>query len=138
MTIEIKTEWLVRRVDRVGATEEQDARMTKRGDVIVVKRSPAVWSPNEYAKEDWVLIKTDMEMSDAELYLEQEPGDLEGVPLLKIRNKGLLLDEAVAEMATVDPTQIHKIQPPFSIPFEFSKELIAEYTYIKPPASRVF
>ncbi len=136
--MQIVTEWLVRRVDRVGNTETQDARMTKRGDVIVVRDAPCTWTQKELDNEEWIIVKTDMTMNDALAYLEAEPGEAEEVPLLKIRNKGLRLDQAVAQMAQIDPTQVSKIVHPYREPFIFTKELIDQFTAVKPPAPRDF
>lgn len=136
----IVTEWLVRRVDRVGIGAATDAKMTKRGDVVVVREAPCTWSERERENEDWIIVQSDMTMNDAVAYLEPEPGEEEqekGLHL-KIRNKGLLLDDAVSEMATIDPSQQVKIITPYREPFIFTKELIDQFTLVKPPTPRRF
>lgn len=131
-----KTEWLVRQRDRIGKTEQQNARMTKKGDVIVVKEVPCVWSQAEIMSDDWVIIKTDMELIDAMAYMEREPGFYEEKPLLKIRNKNLDFEALMATVPARFPEQAQRVIPNRNVPFDLPKEYVAEFTKVKPRAPR--
>ena len=132
--MKVVTEWLVRRVDRVGNTPEQDCRMTKRGDVIVVKEAPCAWSQTEMNSPDWIIVQTDMTMNDARAYLEAEHGEAEEVPLLKIRSKGIRMHDLSNHSTVPDHKDIH----PFREPFIISKEVIDQFTAVKAPAQRMY
>ena len=134
MAITCKTEWLVRQVDRVGKTDLENAKLTKTGDVIVVKESPATWSTKELESDAWIIIKTDMDLVDAEFYLKREPGFYEEKPLLKARDKHLSLPtlmKAIREEARFLDER-HKEIPNRNTPFILSKEVMSEFTAIKP------
>jgi len=133
LAIVIKTEWLVRLVDRVGTTELKNAKLTKRGDVVVIKPAPCKWTKKEINNPDWIIIKTDMTYEDATLYTHREYGEFEEVPLLKARNKALTLDVIEVEL---DSDQKLKYKHPYIEPMELSQEALARLTEIKEAATR--
>ena len=133
MDITIRTEWLVRQVDRVGRTPEDDAKLTKAGDVIVIKRATCNWSQTELESDNWIIIKTNMRMSDARHYIAREPGFYEEKPLLKARNKHLQIPALVQAIRNDDRllSERPKLKLPRNTPFVLSKEVISEFTRVK-------
>lgn len=128
--MQIKTELLVRRVDKINPDPELNAQLTKRGDVVVVRESPCVWSQKELDNPEWLIIQSDMDLVDAEAFLESEDGFLSGAEADKTkrrRKKFIDLDQANADLPTQAADQAHKATGNFSIPFQFNASMIAQY-----------
>ena len=92
----MSVEMLVRRADKINKKSEQlNAMCTKRGDVIVVKETPCVWSQREINDPNYVIVRVDMTIGDAESFLQEEEPitSREAQPLLKKRIKSLDLIE---------------------------------------------
>ena len=129
--MQIKTEWLVRRVDKVSSDPVKNAQLTKRGDVIVVKEYPCEWSIKEIESPEWLILQTDVDYIDAIKYLEAQDGfdyQLEGA---KRRKKGLDLDKAFKDLPSVAPDQAAKAKDNFKDKFLFAKGIVNAYTRVK-------
>lgn len=80
-------EMLVRVVDKVNPDDpRKDARLTKRGDVIVVQPDGWAWTATELAGDPWIVVKVPgVPESDLSAYLMEEPEDLARPKLLQRR-----------------------------------------------------
>lgn len=81
-------ELLVRVVDKVNNTDPKlDAQCRKAGDVIVWKRSPAVWGIEEVKNPDWRIIKADLTEEEANALVAPEPEDKEQPNKIRRKNQ---------------------------------------------------
>jgi len=82
--VSVMAEMLVRNVDKVSDDPRKDARLTKRGDVIVVCEDGWPWSAAESAGNPWAIVKVPgASVDDLASYLAEEPDD--GTPKLRAR-----------------------------------------------------
>jgi len=56
----MEVELLLRVVDKIGATDYQDAGLTKSGDVIAIHMAPGPWGSEELTNPDWRIIRVDI------------------------------------------------------------------------------
>jgi hypothetical protein len=128
-------EMLIRRVDKINPNSDvQNARCTKRGDVIVVQPMGFDWSDAEINNPDWILIKVaDLSLGDAETFLlpESPLGEREAQPLLKRRAKSIDLDGLTLDI--IPNEQIHD-SGNWSFIFTHTSAQIVNRTVIKPSA----
>jgi hypothetical protein len=83
-------EMLVRVVDKTSKDLQLNNQLTKAGDVIVVRPYPWDWSIEEQKSPDWMIVQSDMKISEAESYLAEEPGDIKLNPFKKRRFKATM------------------------------------------------
>ena len=133
----MSVEMLVRRKDKINKQSEKlDAMCTKRGDVIVVKESPCVWSVPEYENPDWIIIAVNITIGDAEAFLQlEEPiAAREAQPLLKKRMMKLDLDKLTLKIKDSDKA---KDVSPWKEKFNHDAIDIIDNRVIKVPAPTV-
>ena len=127
---------LVRIKDKVGSDPYHDARLTKRGDVIVAVPDDHQWGLAELSNPEWRIISCPgMTNEEAQALLQEEPGDERTNKMLQRRAFKLDLDnfpivkakEAMTYDENAKPTDIAK-------KIEVSDKTVLEAVKILKPA----
>jgi len=112
-----KSELLVRRTDKVSIDKVEDSIILKRGDVVVVCPSPWNWSQAELNNPNWIIIKSDMSYEEATTFMTPQKGDRRIDPALKLRGKGIDLDNIKSKLPK---QEADKIDINHNVPIEIS------------------
>lgn len=88
-------ELLIRVKSKTSNDPYKDVKLTKRGDVIVVKPNDSFWSHEELINPDWRILRVvGLSINEAEALLAEEPGDSKINRMLQRRAFDLHIDKS--------------------------------------------
>jgi hypothetical protein len=132
------SELLIRLKDKTSPDTIKNARLTKSGDVIVVRPYPEKWGTGDISNPDWVIVQTDMPLTEAEAFIAVEPGDLTLNPGLKIRQNNVTVFSIPGQFKKLPKVEQDKFVPPYVLPIQISAADLRTGSKTKPASANPF
>ena len=132
------SELLIRLKDKTSPDPIRNARLTKSGNVIVVRPYPEKWGTGDISNPDWVIVQTDMPLTEAEAFITEEPGDLTLNPGLKIRKNSVTIFSIPGQFNKLPQAEKDKFIPPYVLPILVSAADLRVGSKIKPASANPF